>query len=84
MSTPNASGGGQAPTSTAIGRRHRIWFVAAAEADPHLTEVVAPYVTMDALPAGLLPAAHRARRRGADSRRNYFGGVQDTGSRLIP
>ena len=35
--------------------------VAAAEADPRLTEAVAPYVTMDALPASLLPAQHRAR-----------------------
>ena len=35
--------------------------VAAAEADPRLTEAVAPYVTMDALPESLLPAQHRAR-----------------------
>ena len=35
--------------------------VAAAEADPRLTDVVAPYITMDALPASLEPAAHRAR-----------------------
>jgi hypothetical protein len=35
--------------------------VAAAEADPHLTELVAPYITMDALPASLIPAQGRAR-----------------------
>jgi hypothetical protein len=34
--------------------------VAATEADPRLTDVVAPYVTMDALPASLLPAQRRA------------------------
>ena len=35
--------------------------VAAAEADPRLTELVAPYTTMDALPASLAPARARAR-----------------------
>jgi 2-polyprenyl-6-methoxyphenol hydroxylase-like FAD-dependent oxidoreductase len=35
--------------------------VAAAEADPRLTEIVAPYITMDALPASLAPAEPRAR-----------------------
>jgi hypothetical protein len=34
--------------------------VAAAEADPRLDEIVAPYVTMDALPASLTPAEPRA------------------------
>lgn len=36
--------------------------VAAAEALPELTEVVAPYVTMDALPASLAPAREAAGR----------------------
>lgn len=35
--------------------------VAAAEADPRLNHIVAPYVTMDALPASLAPAEPRAR-----------------------
>jgi len=35
--------------------------VAAAEADPRLTEIVAPYITMDQLPDSLLPAEPRAR-----------------------
>jgi hypothetical protein len=35
--------------------------VAAAEADPRLHDIVAPYVTMDALPASLGPAQQRAR-----------------------
>ncbi|ULE35852.1 FAD-dependent oxidoreductase [Mycobacterium sp. IDR2000157661] len=35
--------------------------VAAAEADPQLHAIVAPYVTMDALPASLAPAEPRAR-----------------------
>ena len=35
--------------------------VAAAEADPALTDIVGPYATMDALPATLAPAESRAR-----------------------
>ena len=35
--------------------------VAAAEADPALTDIVGPYATMDALPATLAPAEPRAR-----------------------
>lgn len=35
--------------------------VAAAEADPGLTELVTPYITMDQLPDSLLPAEPRAR-----------------------
>ena len=35
--------------------------VAAAAADPALTEIVGPYATMDALPATLAPAEPRAR-----------------------
>ena len=36
--------------------------VAAAEADPRLTDAVTPYITMDALPDSLLPAEPRARQ----------------------
>ena len=35
--------------------------VAAADADPRLREIVAPYSRMDALPASLAPAEARAR-----------------------
>ena len=68
--------------------------VAAADADPELKDHVGPYVTMDALPASLAPADPRAREIYAaggarhsgrpDSRRAQRGGVQDTGSRLMP
>ena len=69
--------------------------VAAAEADPALRDIVGPYASMDALPASLAPAEPRARaivrsglaalRSGRpDPRRAQRGGVQDTGSRLMP